>query len=129
MRSWWILLVIIITIVFFSHSETVPNGYDNDAVSIALNAECIRQTGQDEYGVKSPLFFRSLDDYKAPLYFYLTSALFSITGPKLYAMKIFSMVLGFLSLVIFLLWLKKDQEIAPVLSSERFVFWLFLLLC
>ena len=120
------LLIIIITIGFFSHSETVPNGYDNDAVSIALNAECIRQTGQDEYGVKSPLFFRSLDDNKAPLYIYLTSALFSITGPKLYAMKFFSMVLGFLSLVIFLLWLKKDQEIAPILSSERFAFWLFL---
>ena len=41
--------------LFFRASGTVPRGYREDTVSVALNALCLVETGADEYGVRWPL--------------------------------------------------------------------------
>src|SRR4030042_5629595 len=68
-----ILLAIVLlafTICFYKLHE-VPPGINLDEVAIGYNAYSILKTGRDEYGARLPIFFRSHDDYKPPLYIYL----------------------------------------------------------
>jgi 4-amino-4-deoxy-L-arabinose transferase-like glycosyltransferase len=59
-----------------------PPGYHRDEASISYNAYSISRTLRDEDGNRLPLFFRSFDDYKSPLYPYLLAAVFRVIGPS-----------------------------------------------
>jgi 4-amino-4-deoxy-L-arabinose transferase-like glycosyltransferase len=59
-----------------------PPGYHRDEASISYNAYTISTSLRDEDGALLPLFFRSFEDYKPPLYPYLLAAVFRITGPE-----------------------------------------------
>jgi 4-amino-4-deoxy-L-arabinose transferase-like glycosyltransferase len=58
-----------------------PPGFHRDEASIAYNAYTVSTSLRDEDGGLFPLFFRSFDDYKSPLYPYLLAAVFRVTGP------------------------------------------------
>ncbi len=48
----------------------IPNGLEWDEVALGYDAYSILHTGRDYFGNFLPLTFRSLDDYKPPLYVY-----------------------------------------------------------
>src|SRR4030042_267830 len=56
----------------FYQLGSVPASPDWDEVALGYNAYSILKTGRDEYGTFLPLSIRSYDDYKPPLYTYLT---------------------------------------------------------
>ena len=58
-----------------------PPGYHRDEAALSLNASTLATGLRDEDGARLPLFFRSFDDYKSPLYPYLLAAVFEVTGP------------------------------------------------
>src|SRR2546423_9439402 len=58
-----------------------PPGYRRDGAAISFNAYTISTSLRDEDGGLLPLFFRSVGDYKSPLYPYLLAGVFRITGP------------------------------------------------
>ena len=58
-----------------------PPGYHRDEAALSLNAYTLSTGLRDEDGARLPLFFRSFDDYKSPLYPYLLAGVFRITGP------------------------------------------------
>ncbi len=58
-----------------------PPGYHRDEAALSLNAYTLSTGLEDEDGARLPLFFRSFDDYKSPLYPYLLAGVFRITGP------------------------------------------------
>jgi Dolichyl-phosphate-mannose-protein mannosyltransferase len=58
-----------------------PPGYHRDEASLSYNAYSISTSLRDEDGAFLPLFFRSLGDYKSPLYPYLLAGIFKVTGP------------------------------------------------
>jgi hypothetical protein len=58
-----------------------PPGYHRDEAALSLNAYTLATGLRDEDGARLPLFFRSFDDYKSPVYPYLLAGLFKITGP------------------------------------------------
>ena len=58
-----------------------PPGYHRDEAALSLNAYTLSTGLRDEDGARLPLFFRSFDDYKSPVYPYLLAGLFKITGP------------------------------------------------
>src|SRR5256714_9430249 len=58
-----------------------PPGYHRDEAALSLNAHTISTSLRDEDGGLLPLFFRSVGDYKSPLYPYLLAGVFRITGP------------------------------------------------
>jgi Dolichyl-phosphate-mannose-protein mannosyltransferase len=58
-----------------------PPGYHRDEAALSFNAYSISTTLRDEDGSRLPLFFRSLGDYKSPLYPYVLAAVFRVTGP------------------------------------------------
>ena len=70
-----------------------PPGFHRDEVALSLNAHTLSTTLRDEEGAFLPLFLRSYDDYKSPLYPYLLAGVFLVTGPEGQAARAFSAVL------------------------------------
>lgn len=66
------LIVVLAGILRFYQLGKNPPSLDWDEASLGYNAYSILKTGRDEYGRFLPLSFRSFDDYKPPLYVYLT---------------------------------------------------------
>ncbi len=63
-------------------SPSNPPGYHRDEAALSLNAYTLSQGLRDEDGARLPLFFRSFDDYKSPVYPYLLAGVFDLTGPS-----------------------------------------------
>jgi len=59
-----------------------PPGYHRDEAALSLNAYTLSRGLRDEDGARFPLFFRSYDDYKSPVYPYVLAGVFRVTGPS-----------------------------------------------
>ena len=81
-----------------------PPGYHRDEAALSLNAYTLSTELRDEDGARTPLFFRSFDDYKSPLYPYLLAGVFRVTGPDAQVARGFSTVLV-LAAILLLGWL------------------------
>lgn len=77
-----------------------PPSLNWDEVSIGYNAYSVLKTGADEYASKLPLFFRSLDDYKQPVYPYLTVISEYIFGITPFAVRLPAALLGIFTVII-----------------------------
>ena len=114
-----ILIAIFLRIYQFGN---VPSSMDWDEVAISYNAWSIAETGMDEYGHKFPLVFRSFDDYKPPLYIYLSAPLFKIFGPVDNLVRIPALILGiFCVFGTYLLSRKLFKEEKVALAASFFI--------
>lgn len=77
----------------------VPPSLDWDEAAIGYNAYSLLKTGKDEYGSFLPIVFRSFDDYKPPVLFYLTVPAVAIFGLNDFAVRFPSALLGALTVV------------------------------
>jgi hypothetical protein len=77
-----------------------PPGFHRDEAALSYNAYSISTTLRDEDGGVLPLFFRSFDDYKSPLYPYLLAGVFRITGPHQQVARGVSAVLGLIAVLL-----------------------------
>ncbi len=79
---WFIALTVFLAVCFlhFWKLGAAPRGFYVDEASVAYNAYCIANTGADEYGVRHPLFFRSLDNYQDPVLIYCLVPLVKVFG-------------------------------------------------
>lgn len=80
-----------------------PHDLYIDEVSIGYNAYSILKTGKDEYGIFLPLFFKSLGDYKLPVYVYLTALSEAVFGKNALAVRMPSVFFGSLTILFFIL--------------------------
>lgn len=100
-----------------------PPSLNLDEVAIGYNAYSILKTGMDEYGTRFPIAFRSHDDYKAPLYIYLTTIPIKLFGLKAFAVRFISALAGTLSIPLFYLLCQeffsgnKDSNMLSAISS------------
>ncbi|MFH0864220.1 MAG: glycosyltransferase family 39 protein [Candidatus Gottesmanbacteria bacterium] len=78
----------------------VPPSPDWDEAAIGYNAYSLLKTGRDEYGKFLPIVFRSFDDYKPPVYFYLAIPSIAIFGLNVFAVRLPSAILGSLTVLI-----------------------------
>lgn len=99
--------IIVFTIIFltaillrFYQLGVNPPSLDWDEASLGYNAYSILKTGADEYGNKFPLSFRSFDDYKPPLYVYLTVPSIALFGLNEFSVRLPSAILGVLTVVV-----------------------------
>lgn len=77
-----------------------PPSLNWDEASNGYNAYSILKTGKDEYGTFLPLSIRSFDDYKPPLYAYLTVPSIAAFGLNEFAVRLPSALLGSLSVLV-----------------------------
>ncbi len=125
MKKTLLFLIIILAIAvgfrFYKLGE-VPVSPDWDEAALGYNAYSILKTGRDEYGKFLPLTIRSFDDYKPPLYVYLTVPSVALFGLSVWSTRLPSAVMGVLAvlgtffLVRELLENKKNNTV-PLLSA------------
>ncbi len=84
----------------FHRLGVVPNGLNGDETAIGYNAFLILHTGKDEYGKKFPLYFKSFNDYKLPVYIYTTVPSIALFGLTEYAVRFPSALSGFLTVIV-----------------------------
>ena len=103
MKNWQklflALIILLATVLRFWDLGKNPPSPDWDEVAIGYNAHSLLETGRDEYGIKYPLVFRSFDDYKTPLYFYLTVPMVKIFGLNVFAVRFSSAAFGVLAVL------------------------------
>ena len=78
----------------------IPPSLSHDETAIAYNAFSILKTGNDEYGVRLPLLFRSFDDYKLPGMVYSTVPAVALFGLTELAARLPSAIFGILSILV-----------------------------
>ncbi len=119
-----LILVISVALRFFNLSSNPPS-LNWDETSIGYNAYSILKTGKDEYGNFLPIEFRSFDDYKPPVYVYLTVPSISVFGLTEFGVRFPAALFGVLSVIVFYLLLgqvlqKKEgnvKEVVPLLGA------------
>ena len=80
-----------------------PHDLYVDEVSIGYNAYSILKTGKDEHGQSFPIFLKAFEEYKLPVYIYLTTVSEAIFGKTPFAVRFPSALFGTLSVAIFIL--------------------------
>lgn len=88
------LIILLAVVLRFYQLGSNPPALDWDEASIGYNAYSILQTGMDEYGNQFPLSFRSFDDFKPPVYIYLTVPSVAIFGLTEFAVRLPAAVFG-----------------------------------
>lgn len=78
---------------------SVPASPDWDEAALGYNAYSILKTGRDEYGIQFPLSIRSFDDYKPPLYTYLTIPSVAVFGLNVFSVRLPSAIFGIFAVV------------------------------
>lgn len=118
------LIVIIATFLRFHQLGVNPPSLTWDEASLGYNAYSILKTGADEYGNKFPLSIRSFDDYKPPLYIYLTIPSIVFFGLNEFSVRFSSAIFGVITIFItyFLVkellnnWDEKTKKIIALIS-------------
>lgn len=97
-RIWWSILLLSIVLRFYALGE-VPVGPNWDEAALGYNAYSILRTGKDEYGTFLPITLRSYDDYKPPLYMYLSVPFVAVFGLSLWSVRLVAAVSGVLAVI------------------------------
>jgi len=105
MRNSWLRFVPLFCIILIAgflrlyQLGVTPPSPDWDEAALGYNAYSILKTGKDEYGNLFPLSIRSFDDYKPPLYTYLTVPSVGIFGLNTWSTRLPSALMGILAVI------------------------------
>lgn len=118
----YLVIIAIIIVGFFLRFYllgSIPAGLNQDETAIGYNAYSILQTGKDEYGEKYPLYFKSFNDYKLPVYIYLTALSVKVFGLNAFAVRFPSALFGSLAIIIifFLVKIESNRTDLAAISS------------
>lgn len=121
-KLFFFLILALAFLLRFYKLGSIPLSLDWDEVSNAYNAYSILKTGRDEYGNFLPLTNQSFDDYKPPLYMYLSVPSVAIFGLNEFSARLPSAVFGFLTvpLIYFLAKILLKRESIALLSMLFF---------
>lgn len=122
MKKHYLIIAILVlaSILRLVSLDKFPSGFNADEAALGYNAYSLIETGKDEHGESWPLVFRSFDDYKPPLYVYLTIPFVKIFGLNVYSVRLPSAIAGILSVwLIYLVSIKlfKDKKYLPEISA------------
>ena len=96
-----------------------PPSANWDEAALGYNAYSLWLTGKDEYGYQLPLSLRSFDDYKPPLYAYMSAPIVGIRGLDEFNIRMVSAVAGIISVGLIYLISRKllESEWAAILAA------------
>jgi len=108
----WTLPVMLAVFARFSFAALAPPSVNWDEAAFGYNAYSLLLTGRDEYGYKLPLVFRSFDEYKPPLYVYLSVPFIKFMGLNEASARMVSKISGVLNVMLIMI-------IASLLTRNR----------
>lgn len=115
-----IIIVFLVSLFFrFYQITKMPISLNWDEAAFGYNAFSILETGRDEYGTRLPLEFKSVGDYKCPLFVYLTVPVIKLFGLNEFGIRFLSSLFGAMSVVILFLIVKElfGRTLVAFLSS------------
>ncbi len=83
--------------------DSIPNGLQQDELSIGYNAYSILKTGKDEHGKIMPLQFIAFGEYKLPVSIYATVPFIYIFGLNEIAVRLPFGIFGIATIIVFTL--------------------------
>ena len=114
-----LFFVLISAFLHFYKINQVPPCINADEAAFGYNAYSILKTGKDEYGAFLPLRFKSFEDYKLPLYTYLSVPFVALFGMNDFSTRALNIIIG-ISFVILIFFITKElfnNEKIALLSS------------
>ncbi len=84
-----------------------PKGFYVDEAGQGYSAYSILKTGKDEFGKELPVVFRSLTDFKTPVYIYLITPLIPVFGLSPFTVRLPSFIFSIATLPILYLLIKR----------------------
>lgn len=119
-----IVLILLFSIfIRFYKLGVNPSSLDWDEASLGYNAYSILHTFRDEYGTFLPLAIRSFNDYKPPLYTYLTIIPVAMFGLNEFSTRFISALMGSFAVLIGYLLVK---SLFPGSRKRFYLLFLFL---
>ncbi len=116
---FFLIIILASTLRFYQLGKT-PVSLEWDEVAIGYDAYSILHTGRDQFGKLMPITFRSLDDYKPPIYEYLTVPSVALFGLNSYSVRLPSAISGIIAVIAtYWLLLTITSEI-PRLRSQKY---------
>ena len=101
------LIILVAIFLRFYQLGVNPPSLDWDEASIGYNAYSILRSGADEYGNRLPIAFRSFDDYKPPVYVYLTVPLIALFGLNEFAVRFPAALIGVAAIAVVYFFVKE----------------------
>jgi len=117
----FLLIITLAAFIRFYSLNILPVSLYWDEVAQGYNAYSILMTGKDEYGSTFPLVFRSFDDFKMPLYIYLSTIVIKFFGLNEFSTRFISATAGTLTVVFTVFLTKKILEFGNYKNSEHIV--------
>ena len=99
MNKKLILIIVLAFLVRFIGLSSLPPALNRDEAAIGWNAYSILKTARDEHGQTMPLAFKSIGDYKMPLYIYATSLPVKFFGLNDFSIRFWSTLAGIASVI------------------------------
>jgi len=94
------LILLLAAFLRFYKLGQVPPSLEWDEVAIGYDAYSVLKTGRDQFGQFLPLTFRSIDDYKPPIYEYLAIPSIAIFGLNEFSVRFPSAIFGTLAVLL-----------------------------
>ncbi len=113
-----IAILIVAFILRFYKLGQVPISLEWDEVAIGYDAYSILHTGRDQFGKILPLTFRSLDDWKPPIYEYAAVPPIAVFGLNEFSVRLPSALFGTLTVFLTFLLVKLIFREVPNLRSK-----------
>lgn len=90
----FVAIVLLAAVLRLFYLGRIPLSLEWDEVALGYDAYSILQTGKDQFGKFLPITFRSLDDYKPPLYVYMAIPAVFIFGLTEFATRLPAAIFG-----------------------------------
>jgi hypothetical protein len=100
-----LIILLAITVRFYKLGDA-PAGLYVDEAGQGYSAYSILKTGKDEFGKNFPVVFRSLTDFKTPIYIYLVVPLIPIFGLSAFTVRFPSFLFSILTIPVLFFLLK-----------------------
>lgn len=102
-------LTALITFIFLGQ---IPRAFYFDEAAFGYYGHSILKYGLDEFGNKFPLYFKSIGDYKYPLYAYLTALPTLFFGLSVFSARFLSALSG-VSIILYIFLYAKENKLLP----------------
>lgn len=100
-------IILLAILVRFVDLSSLPPALNRDEAAIGYNAYSILKTAKDEHNQFLPLSFKSIGDYKMPLYIYATVIPVKLFGLNDFSIRFWSALAGVISVIMIYLITKK----------------------
>ncbi|HEY4185120.1 MAG TPA: glycosyltransferase family 39 protein [Polyangia bacterium] len=87
-RLVWVAALVFTVWALLYRLGTIPDGCFHDEVSIGFNARSIWKTGLDQFGVRFPLYYQGIGDWKGPLPLYAVMLSTALLGNTPIALRV-----------------------------------------